>query len=114
MLGAIRGEQQGLGPRHRRIVPGVQQDLPQPRPEGGTAGLTGHDVLDPALAQPRREQPDLRRLTGAVASLEHDEPPGAGTWPDLSGDGIRGSIRGVGIERGRGRQRHTGQPRRGH
>jgi hypothetical protein len=75
VLGAVGGVEHRLRPRRQRRRR-VEQQLADARAGGGGPGLAGHHDLVAALAQPRLEQHELRRLPGALTALEGDEGAG--------------------------------------
>src|SRR5690606_7408920 len=69
-LGPVGGHEQRLRPVVQPSGPLRQQHLAQVRTELGAARFVGERG-----AEPLREQRRLRGLAGALAALEHDEPP---------------------------------------
>jgi hypothetical protein len=67
------GEQHRFAERAQRRGASRKQKVPQPLRARRPAWLARRRDFDPGLSQPAREKANLRRLAGALASLESDE-----------------------------------------
>ena len=75
MVGARRGEQQGLGARVPARLVALQQQRADRLGIGAAAGLAGDDDRQPAPLERRGERVELGRLARPLPAFEADEPP---------------------------------------
>ena len=73
MVVARGGKQQGFGFGAEQLAHAGQHDMADDFGAGRTAGFAGDDGADAGGVEPVGEQPDLRRLAGALTAFEGDE-----------------------------------------
>ncbi len=76
MVGARRGEEQGLAARVPAVLAAFHQQRPDRLCAGAAAGFARRDDFEASFFEGCRQRTDLRRLPDALAALQRDETPG--------------------------------------